>query len=272
MGTPDVQISATIALLTDFGLADPYVGQLKGRLMREAPQSALLDISHGVVPHQIEQGAFFLDVSIAHLPQPCVVLAVVDPGVGTQRGALIARSEDRLVVAPDNGLLALFLKHHPLQGLWRANPPKGLKSATFHARDWFGPLAASLARGKSAAACGEPYAPEQIRPLPQNRPEHAPHTTGVSWPVLHIDRFGNTILGLRQGSSAAAEITAAPQLRCPACGDTPVIPAQTYAAIPPGTIGLVPGSQGYYELALNQDVLAQRFGLRLGQVLHFEPL
>ncbi|MGM0645770.1 MAG: SAM hydrolase/SAM-dependent halogenase family protein [Thermodesulfobacteriota bacterium] len=272
MGTPSYDTpSSIIALLTDFGLADPYLGQLKGVLMRQAPSSRLLDISHEVAPQQVEQAAFFLKASLPYLPENAVVLAVVDPGVGTQRAGLIARCEQQYLVAPDNGLLAPVLKEYTCSALWRMAAPTGVQSLTFQARDWFGPLAAALAQGGRPEQYGAPLAPSQIHTLPQRNKKHPFNPKEVSSRILHIDRFGNAILDLDFDAERGAQLLRAPQLTSPALPDTAIHPTTTYAGIPANTVGLLLGSQGYYELALDQASLAHRFNLRIGQELLLRP-
>ena len=262
---------SVIALLTDFGLADPYLGQLKGVLMRHAPGSRLLDISHEVAPQQIEQAAFFLKASLPYLPQDAVVLAVVDPGVGTQRAGLIAHCEQHYIVAPDNGLLAPVLEKHTHSALWGVTPPARLQSTTFHARDWFGPLAAALAQGNLPEQYGIPLAPSQIHATPQQNKKHPFNAQEVSCRILHIDRFGNAILDLALTLEKDTPLLHTHQLTSPAISGTIIYPTTTYASIPENTVGLIPGSQGYYELAMDHASVAHRFHLHLGQKLLLRP-
>ena len=100
-----------IGLITDFGLADPYVGQVKGVLAKKAPNCRVVDISHDVVPFNVAQAGFFLAASYEHFPEDAVILSVVDPGVGTNRSIVCLKIDERVLIAPDNGLLGLALKN-----------------------------------------------------------------------------------------------------------------------------------------------------------------
>jgi hypothetical protein len=252
-----------IALLTDFGLSDPYVGQLKAVILSRAPFSPILDLSHGVRPQDVLQGAFFLASSLPYLPRPGVLLAIIDPGVGTNRSILIAKTNKRLILTPDNGLLGL-LDLSGLQGLWRVYPRDDLPCPTFHGRDWLGPLAASLATGSRPGALGAPIGPEDTTQLKASW-AHGDLATGIQARILHIDRFGNAVLNLSQDQTRGLEPGLS--LSCPELGGLAIQTASTYAAIPKDVVGLIPGSQGFWELAVNCGSLAQDLGLDLGQGL-----
>jgi len=184
-----------IALMSDFGLTDAYAGTLKGVIHRIAPLATLIDLTHQIPPHSILIGAACLSQAAPYFPKATVFLAVVDPGVGTDRRALGAESGGMYYVAPDNGLLSFVLdaeaRIHALEN--RAYWLEKI-SATFHGRDIFAPAAAHLARGVPLEAFGPPiYDPVRI-PWPQ--PE--PVVRGV-WrlPIIAADHFGNLITCLR---------------------------------------------------------------------------
>jgi S-adenosylmethionine hydrolase len=256
------QIPRTIGLITDFGLADPYVGQMRAVLARKAPGSCVVDITHEVAPFNVAQAAFFLAASYEHFPSDAVIVAVVDPGVGTSRGIAGLEMDGRLLLAPDNGLLALTL-----QTTWATdvrafdlsaaiNAPNRV-SHTFHGRDVFAPLAAWLALGGDPAELGREINPEELVSLPWSRPDIRPgHARGH---VLHIDRFGNCVLNLETGSLGTPSGL---RLTVPAGGDLRY--AATYGDMPEGGPGLLEGSQGFLELAVNQRSAAKRFGLSMG--------
>lgn len=247
-----------IALLTDFGLTDPYVGQMKAVLMAAAPGLPLLDLTHGIAPQDVRQAAFSLAASLPWLPEHALTVAVVDPGVGTDRRIVLLETPAQRILAPDNGILTLVLREHASCRAFDLTPPTPPASATFHGRDVFAPLAARL-------ACGE--APETLGPsLPVANLVRleglAPVRQGsqVTARVLAVDHFGNVVT-----SCAVTEyprLPAAPRLRAPV--DRPLCPVATYAAIPPETIGLLAGSQGYLELAVPGASAAALLGLKSG--------
>ncbi|MDR3641811.1 MAG: SAM-dependent chlorinase/fluorinase [Humidesulfovibrio sp.] len=262
-----------LALLTDFGLADPYAGQLRAALARQAPGASLLDISHSVEPFAVSQAAFFLAASAPHFPSTAVFVCVVDPGVGSTRRIvgvhLPTPKGGQDFLAPDNGLLGLLLT---TPGLARPRvfdlaeaAVRYEASATFHGRDVFAPLAARLSSGEVLEGLGrELDAAELVRPdwsEPRIRPE-APYELDVH--VLHVDRYGNCLLSLRSSSPPPRPVTT---LKMPWGQRRDVRMAKTYAELPLGAVGLMAGSQGFYELASNQASAAQALGLRRGDAL-----
>ncbi len=157
----------TIALLTDFGLADPYVGQMKGVLAKKAPACPVVDISHDVAPFNVVQAGFFLASSYEHFSRDAVFLAVVDPGVGTSRKIVCVQVGERLLVAPDNGLLCLALKRAQTAEVRvfdvtaALDAPKNV-SSTFHGRDVFAPLAAWFALGGRPEEIGPEMSADEL--------------------------------------------------------------------------------------------------------------
>ncbi|SMP46984.1 hypothetical protein SAMN06295888_104110 [Desulfonatronum zhilinae] len=260
----------TVALLTDFGLDDPYVGQMKGVLAGLAPEASVVDVSHQVRPFDVMQGAFYLAASWRFFSEGSVLVGVVDPGVGTERRLVIGKREGRFFLGPDNGLLALVFGPEP-KGLageepgeraWELTMPSasGARSNTFHGRDILAPAAARLALGVDPRRLGRPLDTETLqRPawaLPEQRGRE------ITAHVLHVDRFGNCLLNLpeRLWPEAGMERVEllAPLLQ-------PLVPVQTYAQIPAGGVGVLVGSQGYWELAVNQGSAAAVLGLAPGK-------
>lgn len=251
-----------VVLLTDFGLADPYAGQLRGALLRHAPDAAVVDLCHQVAPHNILQGAFFLKASRSAFPPESIFVCVVDPGVGTSRRLILVHKQEQFFLAPDNGLLSLVLDADGPARAWDVTPASGAPaSATFHGRDILAPLAARLVLGAHPRDLGGAVRTGDLARLAAAAPVAAGHRLHAS--VLHVDRFGNCILNLsisRWGDSLASMASLA--LAGPA--ETSLTPVPAYGELPPGRLGLLRGSQGYLELALNQESAASRFGLSPG--------
>lgn len=189
-----------IALLTDFGLADPYVGAMKAVIAEINPKVQIIDISHHVPPQDVQEGAFILYSSYKYFPKDTIFVAVVDPGVGTRRRIVCVRTGRYTFLAPDNGLLGLVITKEdigtrynaPLLAVEVTNPRYFLSevSSTFHGRDVFAPVAAHLSRG--------------LNPTKLGRRIDYPHTFSFPDPIvvkkgvmageiIHIDRFGNLI-------------------------------------------------------------------------------
>jgi S-adenosyl-L-methionine hydrolase (adenosine-forming) len=189
-----------ITFLSDFGLQDDFVGTCHGVMKRIAPDAQIIDITHGVPPQQVLQGALILRNTLQYMPEG-VHLAVVDPGVGSHRRPLAVRSGDgRLLVGPDNGLLlpaadALggVAEAHEL-----ANPAYALDSVsrTFHGRDLFAPAAAHLALGVELAELGPPIDQQALVRLDVPKPEVGQNRIRAT--VLYVDHFGNIQLNLKR--------------------------------------------------------------------------
>jgi S-adenosylmethionine hydrolase len=249
-----------LALLTDFGLDDPYVAQMKAVLACAAPGVGVLDISHGVAMGDVAQASFFLAATLPWLPPGSVVAAVVDPGVGTSRRVVVVALDGRLVVAPDNGLVTLALARAGAVSAFDATPGTAPASATFHGRDVFAPLAARLALGEAAEALGAVLPPEALATLPGLAATR--RGEGVLARVLSVDVFGNVITSLDvEGFGGMGRV------RLVAPVSQVLSWVSTYAALGPGEVGLLAGSQGYLELAVRGGSAAALLGLSRGDGL-----
>ena len=250
-------MSHVIVLLTDFGLHDAYVGQMKGALLCGAPGACVVDLCHEVVPQDIAQAAFLLRASYRHFPAASVFVAVVDPGVGSGRDILLARQGDRYFLAPDNGLLT-FLLDEPTSW-WRATHSFPDASRTFHGRDIFAPLAARLAAGESPEVLGTPMSGEKIVHL--NAPWALERDGVLNCRILHVDRFGNCLLNL------PADFSLRPGRTWRTEKSREVREVLTYSNLAPGLVGLLPGSQGVLELAVNGGSCASALQLSPGSAI-----
>lgn len=251
-----------IGLLTDFGLADPYVGQMKAVLATQAPQSTVVDITHGVEPFNVAQGAFFLAASTPCFPIGTVLLSVIDPGVGSKRSILVAEHDGRILIAPDNGLVCLATCPETTRFYHLIQSDRPV-SATFHGRDIFAPLAARLAVGERIESlCTPVNADRTVRPL-WSEPMMAKGHCSVR--VLHVDRFGNCVLNLRAEALGHLDNLT---IRTPLGRELPAV--DTYSDLPEGAPGLLEGSQGFFEIAVNQGSAARQFGLSMGDPVDLE--
>ena len=195
-----MQTAPLIALLTDFGLTDPYVGQMKSVLVSAAPGVPVVDISHGVGMGDVVQASFFLAATLPWLPPGAVVAAVVDPGVGTSRRVVVAEMDSRLVAVPYNGLLTLALARGQGVRVYDVTPRVAPASATFHGRDVFAPLAARLAMGESASALGYVLSPDELVVLPGLSAVRRGDVALAR--VLSVDGFGNVVTSCDDGTFA----------------------------------------------------------------------
>src|SRR5260370_5084759 len=165
--------SGIVTLLTDFGLEDAYVGAMKGAILSVYARAALVDLTHGVRPFAVLQGAFLLDSAWRSFPPGTVHVAVVDPGVGRERKAIAFKAADHYFVGPDNGLFT-FLIEPISETVELATPPEA--APTFHGRDVFAPAAARLAAGATLGEIGRPRRQEPLR-----LPDASAPTVGEAW-------------------------------------------------------------------------------------------
>jgi S-adenosylmethionine hydrolase len=197
-----------ITFLSDFGLRDDFVGTCHGVIKRIAPEARIIDITHGIEPQAVLQGALVLASTVRYMPEG-VHMAVVDPGVGGDRRALALRdATGRLYVGPDNGLLVPAAeKLGGVAGAWQlTNPAYMLEpvSATFHGRDVFSPAAAHLSAGLDPAELGPAVEPGSLVRLELPEPEVGGSTIRAT--VLYVDRFGNIQLNLSRQNIESAGI------------------------------------------------------------------
>jgi S-adenosylmethionine hydrolase len=243
-----------LTLLTDFGLDDYYVAAVKGTVLRLAPGATLVDVSHQVPPGDVETAVFLLAAAAPAFPDGTVHLAVVDPGVGSQRRILAVRRGEARFLAPDNGLLTPFLDGAEVRSVERGELFLASPGQTFHGRDRFAPAAAWLLRGERLEDLG-PEVTDPVR-LPVPAPVRLPDR--ISGRVAHVDRYGNLVTDI-----PAAWLPDAP-CRAETGGHATGRRVTHYAEIPPGEAAMLPGSLGTVELSLNGADLARAWGVARG--------
>lgn len=181
-----------ITLTTDFGLQDPYVGQVKGAILKNNINARVIDITHAITAHDILGAAVTVRTSYRYFPKGTIHLIVVDPDVGSQRHILVAAVDDHCFIAPDNGILTLLLRDKSFQAVHRVENPALFPdniSATFHGRDIMAPVAAALSKGMHLNEVGPALTVDQCDQLDISEP--AVEKDSIRGRVLHIDKFGN---------------------------------------------------------------------------------
>lgn len=186
----------TIVLLTDYGYRDPYAGILRGVIHKISPRSKVIDLTHGCLPQNIAQAAYYLNSSYRFFPKGTIFVSVVDPGVGTSRKIICLKTKDHYFLAPDNGLLALL--YNKEGGLMRSvtNPKFFLRpiSDTFHGRDIFAPVAAHLSRRDVFNQLGQKL--KSLAKLNHSKPFKAANR--LSGRIVFFDHFGNAISNIHR--------------------------------------------------------------------------
>lgn len=189
-------MATIITLTTDFGTADGFVGAMKGVILSLAPHATLVDITHDIPPHDIRAGTFALETAIPHFPPEAIHVAVVDPGVGSARAAILVETERGRFIAPDNGVLTSVVPDMDAARIYTLDRPEFWRpdvSATFHGRDVFAPVAAHLAQGVEPDQLGTPLS--RIARLAWPQPRRCENE--IQGEIIHVDRFGNLITNLR---------------------------------------------------------------------------
>ncbi len=252
-----------VALLTDFGLADPYVGAMKGAILSVCPDATLVDLVHELPVHDVLAGALALEAAHAFFPSGTVFVAVVDPGVGSARRGLAIATGGWTFVGPDNGIFTLVLgtdaRVHALENAEFFRKPV---SAVFHGRDVFGPVAGHLALGRGLEEMG----PTVLEAVRLDFP--TPRRDGAAWQgeVLYVDRFGNLVTSL-----TAAEVASLPGADLRVCFGPHVFPVvATYSDRSEGMLLALLGSGGRLEVAMNRGNAARALEATRGTVVRLE--
>jgi S-adenosylmethionine hydrolase len=255
-------LSAIITLTTDFGTRDAYVAEMKGVMLDIAASAGqalhLIDISHEIAAHDVTEGALALDAAVPYFPRGSIHVAVVDPGVGTDRRGLVVRSERALFVGPDNGLFTPFLDRSASWQAWELRAEEyrlAAVSRTFHGRDIFAPAAAHLAAGVAP----ERFGPPVRDPVKLSWPTVRAVAGAIAGAVLHVDRFGNLVTSIR--AETLADVGQDARIRL---GGRPLSLVGTYGELEAGQAGALVGSSGRLEIAVREGSAAARFKARRG--------
>lgn len=264
--------SKLIALLTDFGIDSPYVGEMKAIIYSINPDAKIIDITHSIPAHNIMVGAFLLYSVSRFLPENSVVVGVVDPGVGTSRSELIFKTKRGFYVGPDNGLLYPAANKDGILAVHRITNKLYMLpqvSKTFHGRDIFAPVAAYLSLGVKPIEIG----PETTRYIKITLPRPHIHDDQIEAHVLYVDTFGNLTLdidshflsklGWQTGDKFLVKV-----------GDheykMPLL--ESYGYSEPNSLLLVVNSFDHLELAINQGSAASFLKLNVGDSIRIRKL
>ncbi len=253
-----------ISLLSDFGLLDSFVAEMKAVILTICPEARVIDITHGVKKFDVRLGSFLLAAAVPYFPDGTVHVAVVDPGVGGERRSIVVETKRAAYLGPDNGLLIPAARRDGILHVYELTNRSLMReevSATFHGRDVFAPAAAHLARGTLPKNCG-PEISDYIQPTYAE-----PKFDGKSMncEVFHIDAFGNIVtnltsglferLGLRVGDTCSLTIG---KKRLPARL------VRTYSELKGQEFGVLAGSHGFLEIACRESSAAERLRARTG--------
>lgn len=251
-----------VALITDFGISDWFVGEMKGAILSTCPGTTIIDITHHVAPGDVRGAAFTLAACYRTFPERTAFCVVVDPGVGSGRKAICADNGRYLFVGPDNGVLSWALAHEEAVSVRTIDNCDFFRSAavsaTFHGRDIFGPVAAHLAHGTPLVTLGTEITDYLTIPFPHP----VVSEVLIRTEILTVDRFGNAVtsIGVRERQVLHGKEVRMSTER----GAFPVEYAEFFAAVPQGAALCYYGSAGFLEIGVNGGSAAERFGLLPG--------
>jgi S-adenosylmethionine hydrolase len=251
-----------ITLTTDYGLSGHFVGVMKGVILSILPNVELVDITHGIPPHDVLEGAFIIAEAFHFYPPRTIHVVVVDPGVGTAQRPLLAEAGGQFFIAPDNGVLSRVYEREPAAIVRHITADRYfLKpvSATFHGRDIFSPVAASLAKTGDASIFGNPIS-DYVRLPPPKPVRRGAQIIGT---ILRADQFGNLLTNFTPenlpevfSGSATFRIT---------LGTGEIVrKVNTFAEGEESEAVLLVGSSGYFEIVVNRGNAARMLGAQRG--------
>jgi S-adenosylmethionine hydrolase len=261
---------AIITLTTDFSLIDGYVAAVKGVILSINPQATVIDITHQIPPQNINQAAFVLSTVYNYFPSQTVHLVIIDPGVGTQRRAIILKTSQYYFIAPDNGVLSYVIRQFStklelksdLAAVSITNPKywRSPVSHTFHGRDIFATVAAHLSLGVPIEEFGETISSITILPFAEI---HTAPDDSIIGHVIHIDSFGNLITNIEEIDLSGGELTI-------------LIGSQTIKGlsrtyVEGGKLVALIGSSGYLEIALREGNAATYLNVKIGSGVTIRP-
>jgi S-adenosylmethionine hydrolase len=270
-------MSSIITLTTDFGYDDAYVAAVKGAILSINPEANIIDISHSIKPQNILQAAFILSTAYRYFPKQTIHMAIVDPGVGSERRGIILKTSSAIFVVPDNGILSYIIDDlfsvesnsltEQTRDLQEIVFKKGLEAAaitdprfwrqpvspTFHGRDIFAPVAAGLSLGISLYEFGEKINSLHILPIPKPLLDSDGNLVGR---VLHVDRFGTLITNIKSNDLPGKDVVIEVAGYC-------IQGISDYYAQNKGVMAIV-GSSGYLEVSLRDGSACDFLGMAVG--------
>lgn len=238
-----------IILYSDFGSNDLYVGQVEAVLDRYAPGVRVIHLLHDAPAFEVQASAHLLAALAQKIAKGHVVMGVVDPGVGSDRGALVMRADGRWFVGPDNGLFAVIAARAASRQFWEIGVPPALVAPSFHGRDVFAPMAAAVATGDFPNSSVKSVSGLKVSCGSEDLAR-----------VIYVDHYGNLFTGLR-----AANLPPAAQI---AIGGRSVPHARVFSAVAPGDVLWYENSVGLVEIAVNRGSAARTLGASVGDAVH----
>jgi hypothetical protein len=256
---------ATIALMTDYGMTDGFVGMMKGTILNIAPETTIIDMTHKLESFNIKAAAFMLQKSVTFYPSGTIFLAVVDPGVGTERRILAAKAGDYKFVVPDNGLLSYALSDFDDKEIVSVENSRYFLStgaSTFHGRDIMAPVAAHMANGVALGEFGTKVDSYAFLKMPNL----LKHNNSVIGEIVYVDKFGNMISNIK--ASDLRDFENLSHCSCTVADVKGIRFVSSYAS-GEGLSAIISG-YGTVEIFVNQGSAASRFQQPVGTTIAIE--
>jgi len=241
-----------VTLLSDFGLRDGYVAQIKGTILEDCPDTTIVDISHEIERHNIPMGSFVLETTTPYFPKDTIHVAVVDPGVGSARKSIVVECETAIFVGPDNGLMARASEKSGLESIYEIREQEFLRkplSSTFHGRDVFARVAGMIASGRRPGEVGPRIS--ELEKLPISPPRLLEKKLFCQ--VLHVDTFGNIITDADDKLVRRIPLEFGEHVNI-WLGKRKLHAqyARSYSEVGKGALAVLLGSQGFLEIAVRE--------------------
>ena len=264
--------SGIITLTTDFGLQDEYVGVMKGVILSRFPQATIVDLTHNIQPHDIQDASIIIESAYRYFPPGTVHLVVVDPGVGSGRNILAVESDEHYFIAPDNGTLSTILRSDSESQVYQvANLDlfTDRVSSTFHGRDIMTPIAAALADGMDISFVGPAISVEDSVKMTQPSVETSPDGDQLIGEVIHVDHFGNIRTSISRKALVSHLQSREPSIKI---GDYTIYEiSNSYSEKDQGQAVALFDSRDYLEIAVNRGNAAKLLACRVGDRVTVQP-
>jgi S-adenosyl-L-methionine hydrolase (adenosine-forming) len=244
-----------IGILTDFGIDDIYVGIMKGVINSIAPNASIVDITHSIEPYNLLQGSFVLNKAFAYLPDNMIIVAVIDPGVGSDREPIACLIDNKIIVCPNNGIITYLMQRFKIKESYLINPEllNQKISNTFHGRDVFAPFAAKIYNNREILSDFEKFPIDKIKIIDNFLLQKIANK--LIGQIAHIDRFGNLISNIEPDFNITRMRYKFHEFESF---------SKTYSDVDAGSPLIYVGSFGYYEIAVNSKSAKKYFNARIG--------
>ena len=260
-----------IALLSDFGYQDSYVGEMKGVILTQIPEAQLVDLTHQIELYDVRKGAVVLSGAASSFPSKTIFIAAIGSGFAvTRTPILLLTKEGKYYIGPDNGVFTLVAEREGIDRVWALDKVKyfrnGLPASSFHGRDIYAPVAAALAGGESPGMMGTPL--KKIDVLSISSAKIIGNT--LSGEVLYVDRYGNVITNISVAFATNLKMGALVKVGVPG-GSFSAPYVETYSKVATGRPLILKNSQGLIEISLNQGSLSKTYNIKAGSQISFQP-